>query len=642
MWRGWGWVALLWCGCASFPAVDFPSLPGPADFPDAEAVVLLDEERVDFEPGKNGLVQATVTTHRRLRGLRPLVLEPIVAEYSHAFSEVLSVRARIVREDGREVPIDFSARSDRPVFGSSVLYEDRRYVRVPVPPLPVGAVYDEEIVTRHFDTRPEVYTQFFADRWPVKRASLELSAPEGWTVRWSEAGLPGPFAPREAHAGGRVRWRVELDDQPALPDEPNRPAAYVLAPRVTARLETWTIDGKQDHAFETPAALSSWLEQEYRKQAASSPELRATVQTVVRDVPNEPGARAQALYEYVCRTIDYCAIEIGYGGWIPHAASDVQRLKYGDCKDKANYLRTLLAEAGVSSVPTLIYAHRGNPRPFALPSLGSNFNHAILAVDLPGGVVYADPTQRVVPFGALAPSDQAAPVLELRPGGADLKQTPESTATDNVDRQDLTLALDGAGQATGEVTRRTTGAVALAVKQRLLSGRALLDRWLAEALWLRAPAVSDTTPEPTSEFRDEATVHAHVALRQVTVTGASGDALLRPFEFLSSWALRFPDDRTTDVVASYASRNEQRVELHLPPGTRVVELPQPVSLETPVAAYELRWSTEGEVVVLQRSWTRKARVLPRASLAELNALAGKVAAAEHAAVVVRLPRGGAR
>ena len=33
--------------------------------------------------------------------------------------------------------------------------------------------------------------------------------------------------------------------------------------------------------------------------------------------------------------IRYVGIEIGIGGWQPHAAQDIFRSRYGDCKDKA-------------------------------------------------------------------------------------------------------------------------------------------------------------------------------------------------------------------------------------------------------------------------------------------------------------------
>ena len=47
--------------------------------------------------------------------------------------------------------------------------------------------------------------------------------------------------------------------------------------------------------------------------------------------------------------IRYVAIELGIGGWQPHAAADIFTHHYGDCKDKATLLSTMLQEIGVDS-----------------------------------------------------------------------------------------------------------------------------------------------------------------------------------------------------------------------------------------------------------------------------------------------------
>lgn len=77
------------------------------------------------------------------------------------------------------------------------------------------------------------------------------------------------------------------------------------------------------------------------------------------------------------------AIEIGVGGYQPHSASDVFCYHYGDCKDKATLLSTMLKVAGINLDYILIDTARG----FVNPSLPSAwFNHAILAIEIPDDV----------------------------------------------------------------------------------------------------------------------------------------------------------------------------------------------------------------------------------------------------------------
>jgi transglutaminase-like putative cysteine protease len=96
----------------------------------------------------------------------------------------------------------------------------------------------------------------------------------------------------------------------------------------------------------------------------------------------------QSLANFVQRDIRYVAIELGIGGWQPHPAPAVFSHRYGDCKDKATLLRSMLREIGIDSYHVVIYTERGAVTPQTPAHHG--FNHAIIAVKLPEGV--SDPS----------------------------------------------------------------------------------------------------------------------------------------------------------------------------------------------------------------------------------------------------------
>ena len=50
----------------------------------------------------------------------------------------------------------------------------------------------------------------------------------------------------------------------------------------------------------------------------------------------------KALAQFVQHDVRYVAIELGIGGWQPHSASDIFAHRYGDCKDKATLLSSML------------------------------------------------------------------------------------------------------------------------------------------------------------------------------------------------------------------------------------------------------------------------------------------------------------
>ncbi len=627
---------LLLAGCATTMQLApdaLANLPQASDYPDADFVVLLDELESRFEPGPGGIPQRVNRHRRRLKVLRPTTMEPFRVSYSRTFDRVESMRAWTFDAQGRGTEVPQNNRHDAPIFDGSVLFTDSRVSTLPVPPLAVGSIYEEESITRTLDARHFVASLYFGGRQPALRTRFVLSAPAGWKLRHEVRPNGGPApAAVESVEDGRQVVTFELNALPGLQQPDRAPPLWLRLPLVVARLEEWTFDGKPERAFEDPAALSRWLRSRYDVQATLTPGLREEAAGVLKGVPDEPWAKARALYEYACQRIQYCAIEIGYGGWIPHAADDVRTSRYGDCKDKATHLHTLLQVAGISSAPTLIYAHDGTPRPFHLPSLGANFNHAILAVDLPGGVVYADPTHRAVPFGQLPPSDQEALVLELRENGAALKTTPASTAEANTEEQRYELAIDAQGVARGQVFVRSTGAKSLDVKNRLIFGTGKLGDWLNRRLWARNSLLTGAAAEKEAGFDDETLVRGEVELPQSLLRGSSGAALLRASDLFGKQHDYLWPTREQPLVSRVAETLIIEAALKFPPGTKVGALPAPASVETAAGRYSLAWETMEGGVRLKRTFVRLRRVVSPEDREEVNKLARAINLGDHRAV----------
>jgi hypothetical protein len=80
----------------------------------------------------------------------------------------------------------------------------------------------------------------------------------------------------------------------------------------------------------------------------SSPEIKQKVNTLTSSDPSQL-AKMRALAQFVQRDIRYVAIELGIGGWQPHPATEVFAHRYGDCKDKATLMATMLREIGIDS-----------------------------------------------------------------------------------------------------------------------------------------------------------------------------------------------------------------------------------------------------------------------------------------------------
>ncbi|WP_422380195.1 DUF3857 domain-containing transglutaminase family protein [Marinicellulosiphila megalodicopiae] len=111
----------------------------------------------------------------------------------------------------------------------------------------------------------------------------------------------------------------------------------------------------------------------------------ASLQAFIKQLQSMEQAKAidQAI-QFVQEDVRYLGLELGENSHKPHHPDEVFNNRYGDCKDKALLLQTLLTSIGVKSYPALVSTYQENELFKALPSPGV-FNHVIVWIDLDGG-----------------------------------------------------------------------------------------------------------------------------------------------------------------------------------------------------------------------------------------------------------------
>jgi transglutaminase-like putative cysteine protease len=183
--------------------------------------------------------------------------------------------------------------------------------------------------------------------------------------------------------------------------------------------------------------LGLWYAGLTQSSRTASPEIKQKVAELTSGL-SDPVAKMRALTDYMQKRIRYVAIEFGIGGYQPHPAADVFTHQYGDCKDKATLLSTMLHEIGIESYYVVVDADRGIVRS-DYPSM--HFDHVIVAIRLPDGVdasslyavvndpklgrlLFFDPTNEYVPLGYLPWYLQNNDGLVVTSGGGALESMP--------------------------------------------------------------------------------------------------------------------------------------------------------------------------------------------------------------------------
>ena len=595
-------MALTWCGCGqgirAWEPINDSAVPRFGDYPDAGAALALDQQSVRFhEAGGRAVADRTITRHGRVfsDAGRDLLITRIF--YRSGLSELMSLRARVRRPDGRTDHFGIHDAVDAAAWPAWILYSDDRVVILDLSYAPNGSYVEIETVVRHHEPRLFQFSHALASRWPTAKSRFSVSAPADWTLAWElrTAGHPTALQPPDRTSGGQRRVNVQRTRVPALSTEPYGPDAATTAETVAVQLREWTEPG-----FDGPEALSRWLYQLAQPAAEGAPQLDALAHRV--SGTGAPRQRATRLYQWVQREVSYCAIEVGLGAWRPHSAREVESLRYGDCKDKANLLHVLLKAIGVPSRLAAIWLHHGLPRPFGLPTVNGNFNHMILLVDLPEGVVFADPTASNVTFGSLPAAAQDAPVLPLTAHGSALIRSPGSALLSNTIAESYALAVTAdALEGTLRLTARGTEATQMADRFDELGAtpRVLADRVALPHASIERIARSEST---------------YSAVVRHPFPGGEAPRIFRLSDHFQTGLPELAATRRRQTPVLLGPRRSHQLRVTLA-DTCLSSVPPPWTSQTQWVSYKLSWS---DPCTMERIWTIRTPLVPASDFGPLK------------------------
>ena len=183
--------------------------------------------------------------------------------------------------------------------------------------------------------------------------------------------------PRETKDGGTLELLWAREAVPAVPFEDSLPGGYEPLP--------WF----EFSDFATWQDVVRWALPLYAQPDTLTPEVEALVKDWMRsDVPE---VRLVSAFRFVQDEIRYLGIEIGPNSLEPRPPGKVLHDRFGDCKDKALLLVTLLRRLGVTAFPVLVSSSASEVTTDTLPS-PVVFDHVVVKVTIAERTFFLDPT----------------------------------------------------------------------------------------------------------------------------------------------------------------------------------------------------------------------------------------------------------
>ncbi|MEP5760914.1 MAG: DUF3857 domain-containing transglutaminase family protein [Litoreibacter sp.] len=247
-----------------------------------------------------------------------------------------------------------------------------------IPDVRVGDVLD---VAYSFERRRSIFPEHFHARFidkpyrSIRSEYKRITFPKGrdFIVR---GGPPNDYAQETDDTFTSIEW-IRHDQHDA---EPNLDVPDWVNPYGVVEIST----------FESWEKISSELAPHYQPATDLPSELVDWVAATMAGTTDED-KRITAALRFAQDRLRYVGIEIGQGGYIPRAPEIAMQRGYGDCKDKAVLMMSLLHAMGIRSNVVLVHSERGRALVDVLPSPYA-FDHAIIEVHSSTGSYFLDPT----------------------------------------------------------------------------------------------------------------------------------------------------------------------------------------------------------------------------------------------------------
>ena len=560
-------------------------------YPEADAVVL--RRRLNYTLGNNPAIAAEHEEFVQVLTQEGKHYGDFDISYSPPHEDVTFLDCEVLRPDGKLVRLDPDAIRDareQPV--GDYQRGQRKFFSLP------GAAPGAVLHVRYRSTwktfpLPHVSLEIpLGQDLATLEATVQVSVPKDTAFHFAPDQLPAadPVIKQTTYAT-TYSWRYEN-----LPAEQRE---MLVAPMRRSRLLVST--------FPDWAAFAEWYGRISNLADEMTPELTAKAKELTKEAKTDR-EKVLALYNYVTR-LRYVAVPLGINSFRPHAAANVLQNEFGDCKDKANLLNTLLRSVGMEArlvlVPRFSQAREDIP--------GLSFNHAISRLTLGGETLWVDTTDDVCRFGMLPPGDPGRKVLVIAEGTNTLTQLPVPEPREHVlkvrgelDCSNLTVALPAKLTATAlgypDYELRTTAREA---KERAFALPVLAAKYRPAA---GAFALETQNATSVAALNEDFSWRAEGNCVGMVATAGDSRIVRAPFWLPKEWDLALHRRKAALYLnMGYPLTLEQEFTFTLPQKTQPASLPGVRESSTAPLRWQVEWTKLGEAKVAARMRVELAR-----------------------------------
>lgn len=537
-------------------------------------------------------------------------------EYGFTFeadSEAVQLRgARIYRKNGQidEAIESGEGATDNPAMA---MYSSARAFYVHFPRLDPGDVVElkyrvEDVAQRNAFADYFGEVVYMQSTEPVARSEYVLITPKARAFHFNEPRVRGVKKTVEEKGDQRV-WRFVAEDVAPLEPEPMMPPLSETLGHVhVSTYKSWDEMGR-------------WYWGLVRDQFTADDEVRRRALEITKDAKDER-AKVEAVYDFVVQRTRYVALEFGIHGYKPYRCAQIFARGFGDCKDKATLIVTMLKELGIPA--TIVVLRTGLRGDFGTePASLAPFDHAIAYV--PSLDWYLDGTAEFTGSRELPSMDRGALALQINEGKPRLVHLPEPPASESVTskRVEALVSPDGSAQIDWKV--EVSGVNASSWRQRY-HAKATQQQRVHEDLASELPGLDvegvsssdlDDVERPVEiRAKGKAPSYARKDGESRTVAVGPREHMVRTYAPLST--------RRRDVRIQALTTQESETVVKLPQGAKITRAPRAAEGKTPFGSFKVEVEASGPTVRVKTTVAMTRSRIPASDYAAFRAFCEQV------------------
>ncbi len=512
--------------------------------------------------------------------------------YGFAFeSETQTVQLRAVhvyRKNG-EIDDSFDTGTGGQNDPSMAMYTSASSYRVRFARLAPGDVVELQYRVEDVAER-NAFADYFGDveylqsNEPIALAKYVLITPKARTLYFNKPAIPNVVATVEEKSDEKGDVRIyqftAKDIAPVLP-EPNQPPYTEFLGHVhVSTYKSWD-------------EMGTWYWGLVKDQFTADDEVRKRVLEITKGKKTER-EKINAVYDYVVGKTRYVALEFGIHGFKPYKCAQIFARGFGDCKDKATLIVTMLKELNIPA--TIVIVRTGLRGDFEdSPASLAPFDHAIAYV--PSIDHYLDGTAEYTGSDELPGMDRGSLALQVNEGHPKLVHLPDPPASESVTTRTVEATLATDGSATMTYKAHITGVTASSWRARYHAETTRKQRLQEdlggeyaglEVQQATANDLEDVEVSPDLKVVGKVPVFARKDAGTLSVPVGPASYLVREYASLSQ--------RKLDVRLRAQSTSVSDHTIKIPAASRVLTAPVATSGSSPFGSYAITVENANGVV----------------------------------------------